>query len=68
MLKWGIILGLIGFVVPMIVTRDASWGWAFGLFITGPLCFILGLVVGLVRSYLVQKDRVLPNTPFGDDR
>ncbi|MGX5832263.1 hypothetical protein [Mesorhizobium sp. 43Arga] len=52
MLKWGAILGAIGFlggfVGPIIITPEANQGPLLGIFITGPLGFLVGLVVGLV--------------------
>ena len=54
MLKWGAILGIIGFlggfVGPVIFTPEANQGPLLGIFITGPLGFVLGLIVGLVLS------------------
>ena len=52
MLKWGAILGIIGFlggfIGPVIFTPDANQGPMLGIFITGPLGFMLGLAVGFV--------------------
>jgi len=54
MLKWGAILGIIGFlggfVGPVIFTPEANQGPLLGIFITGPLGFVLGLIVGFVLS------------------
>lgn len=51
-LRWGVILGIIGFLGgflgPMIFMPDANQGPMFGIFISGPAGFVLGLVVGLV--------------------
>ncbi len=51
MLRWAIVLGAIGFlggfVGPVIVTPEANQGPLLGLLITGPLGFILDLLVGL---------------------
>jgi len=59
MLKWGAILGVIGFlggfVGPVIFTPEANQGPLLGIFITGPLGFILGLVVGLVLRLLPER-------------
>jgi hypothetical protein len=38
----------VGFVGPMMVTPDANQGPMLGIFITGPLSFIAGGVIGLV--------------------
>lgn len=54
MLKWGAILGIIGFlggfIGPVIFTPEANQGPLLGIFITGPLGFVLGLIVGFVLS------------------
>ncbi|RWX63134.1 hypothetical protein EN780_24645 [Mesorhizobium sp. M4B.F.Ca.ET.089.01.1.1] len=54
MLKWGAILGVIGFlggfVGPVIFTPEANQGPLLGIFVTGPLGFVLGLIVGFVLS------------------
>lgn len=54
MLRWGVILGVTGFVGgfvgPLIFTPEANQGPLLGIFITGPLGFILGLAVGFVLS------------------
>ncbi|CDX19089.1 hypothetical protein MPLB_1750003 [Mesorhizobium sp. ORS 3324] len=56
MLKWGAILGIIGFlggfVGPVIFTPEANQGPLLGIFITGPLGFVLGLIVGFVLRLL----------------
>jgi hypothetical protein len=52
----GMIAFLGGFVGPMIVTPDANQGPMLGLFITGPLGFIAGGLVGLgLELYLVRS-------------
>lgn len=54
MFRWGVILGVIGFiggfVGPIVFTPEANQGPLLGIFITGPLGFVLGLIVGLVLS------------------
>lgn len=59
MLKWGAILGAIGFlggfVGPVIFTPEANQGPLLGIFITGPLGFMLGLVVGFVLRILPER-------------
>lgn len=59
MLKWGAILGAIGFlggfVGPVIFTPEANQGPLLGIFITGPLGFILGLIVGFVLRILPER-------------
>jgi len=49
-LKGGIILGgigfAIGFVGPVILTPSANQGPLLGIFITGPLGFVLGTAIG----------------------
>lgn len=52
--RWGVIVGLIGFVGglvgPIIFTPDANQGPLLGMFITGPVGLVLGLVFGFVLS------------------
>ena len=54
MLRWGAILGIIGFlggfIGPVIFTPEANQGPLLGIYITGPLGFVLGLIVGFVLS------------------
>jgi len=49
-LKWGVVLGIIGFLGgflgPMILTPDANQGPMLGIFITGPLGFLTGAAIG----------------------
>ncbi|WP_210237113.1 hypothetical protein, partial [Mesorhizobium sp. M2D.F.Ca.ET.224.01.1.1] len=58
MLKWGAILGIVGFlggfVGPVIFTPEANQGPLLGIFITGPLGFVLGLV-GFVLRFLPDR-------------
>ncbi|MBC2666237.1 hypothetical protein H7F51_11980 [Novosphingobium flavum] len=57
-LRWGRNLGLIGFlggfVGPVIFAPDANQGPMLGLFITGPLGFVLGFAGGAVAA-LVRR-------------
>ena len=50
MLRWGAILGIIGFlggfIGPVIFTPEANQGPLLGIFITGPLGFVLSLRAG----------------------
>ncbi len=52
MLRWALILGGVGFAAgffgPIILAPDANQGPLLGIFITGPLGFVLGGIVGLV--------------------
>ena len=45
----GAVAFLLGFVGPLIVTPDANQGPLLGIFITGPLGCLAGLLWGLVR-------------------
>jgi hypothetical protein len=59
MLKWGAILGIIGFlggfVGPVLFTPEANQGPLLGIFMTGPLGFVLGLVVGFILRLLPER-------------
>ncbi|MBV6522003.1 MAG: hypothetical protein MNPFHGCM_02147 [Gemmatimonadaceae bacterium] len=46
----GAIAFLVGFIGPMIVDPEANQGPLLGIFITGPLGFVVGIVWGLVRA------------------
>jgi hypothetical protein len=50
-----LILGGIGFVVgffgPMIFKPEANQGPMLGIFITGPLGFLLGLIYGIFKEW-----------------
>jgi len=54
MLSWAFAIGFVcfmaGFVGPMIFAPGANQGPLLGILITGPLGFLLGLVVGLFRE------------------
>ncbi|MFO1141505.1 MAG: hypothetical protein U1E59_03795 [Amaricoccus sp.] len=54
MLRWAAILGGIGFAAgflgPMILAPGANQGPMLGIFITGPLGFLLGLAVGVIDA------------------
>jgi len=41
---------LVGFIGPMIVVPGANQGPMLGIFITGPLGFVVGLVYGVIRE------------------
>lgn len=55
-IRAGCLLGAIGFAVgfvgPMIFMPDANQGPLFGIFISGPLGFIVGLIGGGVVALL----------------
>jgi hypothetical protein len=57
-LRSGCIVGLIGvaggFLGPMIVTPEANQGPMLGIFITGPLGFVLGLLIGAIVGIVRQ--------------
>jgi hypothetical protein len=40
-----------GFLGPMILTPEANQGPMLGIFITGPIGFLLGLIYGLIREW-----------------
>lgn len=56
--RWALIIGGIGFaagfVGPMIFIPGANQGPMLGIFITGPLGFVVGLVFGVGRSLYLQ--------------
>jgi hypothetical protein len=57
-LGYGIIVGgvcfLAGFIGPIIFMPDANQGPLLGIFITGPLGFIFGLILGIVFKIVLK--------------
>ena len=51
----GVISFLLGFVGPILFSPGADQGPLLGIFITGPLGFIAGLVAGIVSSAFKKK-------------
>ncbi|MDA3792293.1 MAG: hypothetical protein PF545_01355 [Elusimicrobia bacterium] len=56
-----IVLGGIGFFVgffgPIIFTPDAAQGPLLGIFITGPVCFLLGAIGGSLYWWIYRKKK-----------
>jgi hypothetical protein len=46
-----------GFFGPMLLEPDANQGPMLGIFITGPLGFMLGLVYGVIREWRKPKEK-----------
>ena len=47
---------LLGFVGPVILTPEANQGPLLGIFITGPLGFILGIIMGFIFSLMRKRN------------
>ena len=51
---WAVILGVVGFLSgffgPLVLNPDANQGPMFGIFISGPLAFVSGAVMGKIAS------------------
>ena len=66
----GVIIGGIGFALgffgPIIATPDSPQGPLLGIFITGPLGFVVGVIAGfvygLIRSLKQKPQQAQPNT------
>ena len=60
-LTGGLVLGCIsfaaGFFGPMILTPSSNQGPLLGLLITGPLGFVLGLVIGTIVGFVRKKEQ-----------
>jgi hypothetical protein len=58
-LLWALIVGgvsfLLGFVGPMIFTPSANQGPMLGIFITGPLGFVVGGIAGFVYARRTRR-------------
>ena len=48
---------VLGFVGPILVTPGANQGPMLGIFITGPLGFLIGLVWGLSTGWLRSRNQ-----------
>jgi hypothetical protein len=59
MFRYALVIGAIGFAGgffgPLIFTPEANQGPLLGIFITGPLGFILGGVIGLIVAFVRQR-------------
>jgi hypothetical protein len=59
MLRYAVVLGAIGFVGgffgPLVLAPEANQGPLLGIFITGPLGFILGGVIGLIVAFVRER-------------
>ena len=58
-LRWALLVGGVGFALgffgSIVFMPDANQGPLLGIFITGPLGFLAGLGVGLVRAWLTRE-------------
>lgn len=58
-LRYAIIIGIIaflgGFVGPLIFTPEANQGPLLGIFITGPLGFVGGAILGLLVAFMKSR-------------
>jgi hypothetical protein len=58
--KYGIIVGAVcfavGFIGPIIFMPDSNQGPLFGIFVSGPIGFVLGIILGIVFK-IVQKNK-----------
>jgi len=54
-LKVAFIVGFVGFAIgffgPLMWAPDANQGPLLGIFYTGPLAFLIGIVIGIVREW-----------------
>ncbi len=64
-LRWGGMVGLVGFLGgffgPMLFAPSANQGPMVGIFLTGPLGFVLGFIIGAVREI---RDSRKPHDPL----
>jgi len=69
-LLWAVVLGgvcfLIGFFFPIIFLPTANQGPLLGIFITGPLGFLLGGVAGFIYA-LRQRRKIGTSNGIADD-
>lgn len=59
--RGGVIVGgisfLAGFVGPIILTPQANQGPLVGIFITGPIGFVVGIIIGYIYSILKNSEK-----------
>jgi hypothetical protein len=64
-LKVGLILGAIGFVVgfvgPLVWSPGANQGPLLGIFITGPLGFVVGVILGWILARTQGRTQEMPS-------
>ena len=57
---YGFIIGgicfLAGFIGPIILDPDANQGPLLGIFITGPLGFFFGIILGLIFFFIRERN------------
>lgn len=51
----GAVCFLIGFIGPIIITPKSNQGPLLGIFITGPLGFILGIIIGIIFRNVLKN-------------
>src|SRR5688572_11451158 len=60
MLKWALIVGGIGFALgfcgPIVLSPQSNQGPLLGIFITGPIGFAAGAIIGLIRALMHERD------------
>jgi hypothetical protein len=58
--KYGLIIGIIGFSLgffgPIVFVPEANQGPLLGIFITGPLGFIAGIILGTIFRFMQKRD------------
>lgn len=61
-IQWATVLGVVGFASgffgPLILNPSANQGPLLGIFFTGPLGFVIGLVLGLIAGSLNVSSRI----------
>jgi hypothetical protein len=61
MFRYALVIGIIGFVGgyfgPLIFAPEANQGPLLGIFITGPLGFIFGGVLGLIVAFVRERSQ-----------
>jgi len=52
---------LAGFVGPLIFTSESNQGPLLGIFVTGPIGFLVGNVLGAIYGFLKSQKQKLPS-------
>ena len=64
---YGLVIGGVGFVLgfigPLIITPEANQGPLLGIFITGPLGFLIGITIGIVVGLIKENPQLTDRYP-----
>ena len=60
-MAWGVVGGAIGFCLgffgPILLSPQSNQGPLLGIFFTGPIGFVIGIIAGWIREAMLAKRR-----------